>query len=208
MPTARARLALIGGFVAVGCYRSGIPDPRVAAQEYAHAAERADADAIYGMLTRDAQRAYGTAGTRRLVADSRKELVRQGGALASPGSKVSARARVRFADGEQVELEIENGAFKLSSAGTLPAGAHSPVQALDELRQALARRSYASLLRVLSNEKKSALEGDMRSLVSGLEQPDTLDVKVNGDTAEVQVPGGHFVKLKREAGIWRVEDFD
>ena len=26
--------------------------------------------------------------------------------------------------------------------------------------------------------------------------------------AEVLVPGGHRVKLKREAGVWRIQDFD
>ena len=32
--------------------------------------------------------------------------------------------------------------------------------------------------------------------------------RVRGDEAEVQVPGGHWVRLKQEAGIWRVRDFD
>ena len=73
---------------------------------------------------------------------------------------------------------------------------------------ALARRSYAGVVRVLSSESRSAVENDMKSLVQGLEQPETLEVKVTGDRAQVQVPGGHSVKLKREAGFWRVEDFD
>ena len=32
--------------------------------------------------------------------------------------------------------------------------------------------------------------------------------QVSGDAATVPVPGGYQVKLKREDGIWRVEDFD
>jgi len=31
---------------------------------------------------------------------------------------------------------------------------------------------------------------------------------VTGDAATVSVPGGHSVKLKREGGVWRVDDFD
>jgi hypothetical protein len=44
-------------------------------------------------------------------------------------------------------------------------------------------------------------------MVEGLDEPGTLPVQVNGDAAVVSVPGGHQVKLKREAGVWRVEYF-
>ena len=61
---------------------------------------------------------------------------------------------------------------------------------------------------MLSLETRDALETDLRSLVEGLENPQTLDVKVSGDNAVVTVPGGHQVKLKREAGVWKIQDFD
>jgi hypothetical protein len=185
-----------------------MPDPRSTADEYAKAVEQGDTEAIYALLTSDAQRAHGRAGVKKLAQDSKHELTRNAHAVASPDSKVEMNATVRFADGEQAELEVQEGKFRVGSAGALPEGARTPAEALSELRQALARRSYSGILRVLSNESKSSLENDLRSLVEGLEQPETLDVKVVGDTAEVSVPGGHSVKLKREAGIWRVEDFD
>jgi hypothetical protein len=43
--------------------------------------------------------------------------------------------------------------------------------------------------------------------VRGLQDPETLEIEVEGDRAEVELPGGHVVKLKREAGAWRIEDF-
>ena len=52
------------------------------------------------------------------------------------------------------------------------------------------------------------MENDLRSLVDGLNEPETLEVKVTGDGALVPVPGGHQVKLKRDSGVWRVDDFD
>lgn len=170
--------------------------------------ERGDSERVYGMLTRDAQRAHGKEGVRRMVGESRPELARTARQAASDRSRVEMIATVRFADGEQAELPLEQGRFRVGSAGALPQGARTPAQALAELRQALARRSYPGIMRVLSSESRSALENDMRSLVDGLEQPETLDVKITGDKAEVSVPGGHSVKLKREAGIWRIEDFD
>lgn len=206
---------ILVGFFAAGaplglsaCGGPTIPDPREAARAYADAARRGDADAIHAMLTREAQRDFGPEGTRRLVQESRPELLRQSQALTSSDARVEAMAEVRFADGESALLELQGSQFRVGSAGTLPSRARTPAQALDDLRKALARRSYPALLGVLSNESKSALENDLRSLVLGLEQPETLDIRVSGDTAEVQVPGGHVVKLKREAGVWRVEDFD
>ncbi len=201
-------LAALAATPAIACSRSALPDPSDAAAEYARAAERGDADAIFGMLTEKARTAQGKEGTRRLVNDSRAELARQGRALASPQASVKIGARLRYADGEQVELDVEEGRFAIRSASVLPAGARTPAQALSELRAALARRSYAALIRVLSSETRSSMENDLRSLVEGLEQPETLDVKVSGDSAEVEVPGGHSIRLKREAGIWRIEDFD
>lgn len=193
---------------AAGCARSELPDPKTAAREYAAAVEKGDSAAVYSMLTSDARRAQGKQGVERLVRESKTEITRAAKAAASADSKVEMLATVRFEDGEQAELSVEDGEFRVQSAGALPHGARTPAQALAELRQALARRSYAGILRVLSSESRSSLENDLRSLVDGLEQAETLDVKVTGDRAEVRVPGGHSVKLKREAGIWRIEDFD
>jgi hypothetical protein len=192
----------------LGCSRPAIPDPRPAARAYAAAAQRGDAEAIHGMLTREARRNYGADGTRRLVADTRAELGRRGQALGSAQSTVRTTAVVRFLDGEQAELVVQDGQLRIGAADALPMGAHTPAQALNELRIALARRSYAALLQVLTSEARSAVDNDLRSLVVGLEHPETLDVRVSGDTAQVEIPGGHSVTLKREAGVWRVEDFD
>lgn len=204
----RAGLALFVLVSGAACSRPALPDPRAAAARWSEAAQRGDADAMYEMLTEDARRTYGRDGTRRLVAANQKEIAGEARALGASGTEVEATATVRFADGEQAVLEVEEGRFKVGSAGALPSGARTPAQALAELRQALARRSYAGMMRVLSSDTKNAVENDLRSLVTGLEQPETLDVKVTGDTAEVQVPGGHSVRLKREFGVWRIEDFD
>ncbi|MGC4088891.1 MAG: DUF4159 domain-containing protein [Polyangiaceae bacterium] len=113
---------------------------------------------------------------------------------------------VRYEDGEQAELALESGVFRVGSASALPAAARTPAEALAGLRQALARRSYMALVRVLSAETRGAVESDLSSIVDGLQDPDTLEVQVSGDDAEVELPSGHSVRLKREAGVWRVED--
>jgi hypothetical protein len=192
-----------------GCGAGRVPDPRGAVSAYAEAAARGDADAIYEMMSDKGRRALSRDEVRRIVSDEKAELADQGKAVTATGVVVRSRARVRFADGEDATLVVdEQGVFRIATADALPAGARSPEQALEQLRRVLARRSYAGLMRVLSPATRSAIEGDLRSLVIGLEHPEGLEVNVAGDAATVQIPGGHEVKLRREAGVWHVEDFD
>ncbi|MCS6900002.1 MAG: hypothetical protein RMJ98_09900 [Myxococcales bacterium] len=192
----------------LGCGASALPNPREAVQAYARAAQAGDADALHEMLTERSQRALGKDGVHQAVEDARMELGEQGQRLADPSVRVEQTARVRYGDGEEVVLVFENGAFRISSADALPAGAKTPGQALEQLRRVLARRSYAGLMRVLSRETRDAIERDLRGLVEALERPEGLEVKVQGDTALVPLSGGHRVRLRREGGRWAVEDFD
>jgi hypothetical protein len=194
--------------LALGCASQRIPDPKVTARAYASAAERGDADAIYALLTPEGRRALGPAGTKQLVQESKSELGRTARAIRSNDARVEASAETRFSDGESATLVLENGRFYVDAASLLPARPRSPSQALAGLRRALARRSYPALMAVMSGDSRGALESDVGALVDALEHPETLDIQVNGDAAEVQVPSGHRVLLKREAGVWRVLDFD
>jgi len=191
-----------------GCASQRVPDPKVTARAYASAAQRGDADAIYALLTLEGQRALGPSGTKQLVQESKTELGRTARAIQSQDARVEASAEARFSDGESATLVLEDGNFYVDAASLLPARPRTPSQALSGLRRALARRSYPALMALMSSDSRGALESDVGALVSGLEHPETLDVQVNGDAAEVQLPSGHRILLKREAGIWRVLDFD
>jgi hypothetical protein len=195
-------------FGVAGCSPAPIPEPHAATAEYAKAVERNDVRAVYSMLTDEAKVAYGVDGTRRLLADAREEVLRQTKAVSSDRAKFHAVAEVPYVDGERAVVEVEDGRYRISAAAGLPFGARTPGAALSELRRALAQRSYAALMRVLTSDTRGSLEGDMRTLVDGLERPETLEVKIHGESAEVSVPGGHRVLLKREGGVWRIHDFD
>jgi hypothetical protein len=200
--------ALLLSAFAAGCATTTIPDPKDAVQAYAEAAAKGDADAIYEMLSEKSKRGLSKDEVKKLVADERAELSDQAKAVTAPGVVVKARAKVRYGDGEDASLELEGDEFRIATADALPAGARTPQQALSQLRRVLARRSYAGLMQVLTSSTRSAIEADLRSLVKGLEEPEALEVDQTGDSATIQIPGGHKVKLKREGGVWRVEDFD
>jgi hypothetical protein len=160
------------------------------------------------MLTEEDRRAISREEVRALVARDRQELRDEAALVTAPTTHTEATAKIRFRDGEQATLVLEGGRFRVSSAGTMPGGARSPEEALEQLRRALARRSYAALLRVLSPATRAAVERDLRGLVTVLEKSGTLPVEQSGDVATVQAPGGHRVKLRREGTVWYVEDFD
>jgi hypothetical protein len=191
-----------------GCASAGVPDPRASARAYADAASRGDADKLYAMMTTSARQSRSLADARKVVDDERGELADQARDIDRADVRVEATARLRFSDGEEAALELRNGRYWVTAAGALPGGARTPEEALDQLRRVLARRSYPALMRVLSPGTRAAIENDVRALVDGLSEPATLPVRLNGDAAVIPVPGGHQVKLKREGGVWRVDDFD
>jgi hypothetical protein len=202
------RLAL-GSIVGLGltaCGKPSMPDPRDAAKRYAEALEKGDHAAVYALLTQNSKRRFGTSGTRKLMDGARAELLAQARAASSPSARMQAEAELRFEDGDSVVLVLEDDAFKVGSAGTFPAEPRTPAQALSALRRALAVRSYPALVRLLSAEGRGAVEGDLRALVEGLDHSETLEVEVDGDSARVAVPGGYVIKLRREFGVWRIED--
>jgi hypothetical protein len=194
--------------LATACISSGVPDPRAAVDAYARAAERGDADALYGMMTTTSRQSRSREQVRAVVTDERAELAEQARGIAGKDVRLEATARLRFADGEEAALDLHDGRYWITAAGALPGGARTPEEALDQLRRVLARRSYAGLLRLLSPATRAAVENDLRALVDGLGEPATLPVQVTGDAAVVSVPGGHRVKLRREGGVWRIDDFD
>jgi hypothetical protein len=208
IPAPLSVLLLVSLSLATDCASASVPDPHAAVRAYSDAAIRGDAAALYAMMTTSSRQARSKVDTKKMADDERDELAEQARDLQRSDVRVEATARLRYADGEEAALELRDGRFWVTAAGALPGGARTPEQALDQLRRVLARRSYSALMRVLSPGTRAAVENDVRTLVDGLSDPGTLPVQVNGDAAVVPVPGGHQVKLKREAGVWRVEDFD
>jgi hypothetical protein len=202
-----ALLAALGLAVAA-CAGADVPDPKSAAEAFGRATAKGDADAVYALMSDAAKNERTRDEVGAIVKDLRDELQQKGAAVSAKDARVEATARLRFADGEEAALDLERGRFYVTSAGALPGGARTTEEALDQLRRVLARRSYAGLMRVLSPATRAAIEQDVRSLVVGLDRADSLPVTLAGDAATVAVPGGHHVRLKREAGVWRVEDFD
>ncbi len=202
-------LTVLVGWFAAGCASSTlVPRPEDAVSRYLAAVRVQDADALYGLLSPDSRRALSRADVARLLAEQKDELSQHAAALSGPGQVVTTHARIRYGDGEIVSVKMSHGAFVIDAATGLPASARTPVQALSQLRAVLARRSFGGLMRVLSARTRALIEAEFRSLVEGLNEPESLTIDVGSDVATVVLTGGHRVRLRREDGAWHVDDID
>ncbi len=203
------RFALpVAALACVACASKPFPDPRLAAQRWADAIEKGDDKAMYSLLTDASRRMQGPEGVARLLAQDRKELSALANAAAAPNARLDTSAEVSYADDRSARVVLEDGQFRVAAVGALPAGAQNPRDALRQLREVLARRSFAGLLRVVTRDTAESLEGSLQDLVSALAEPATIEVQIEGRRATVQLPGGHTVTLEHEDGVWRVKDFD
>lgn len=143
-----------------------------------------------------------------MLARDGKELVAVAAAAIAPNARLETLARVSYGDGHSASVVLEDGAFRVAAAAALPAHAATPEAALQELREVLARRSFAGLLRVLTADAGTTLDSHLTSVVSALADPAAIEIVVDGRRATVRLRGGHTVKLEREDGAWRVRDFD
>lgn len=201
-------LAAVACTAFLGCGAGRVPDPKSAAEAYAAAAARGDGDALYDLLPEKTKREVSRADVVRTVQAEREELKEASKHFAGKRLRVRARAVLRFDDGEEASLSLQDGVYRVDATSELLSGAPTPTLALQQFRRALARRSYVALLRVLTPETRAAVEAEVRALVEGLEHPEELQVHVAGEAATIHLAGGHIVKLKRDAGVWFVDDFD
>ena len=199
-------LATIAFLAGQGCGGAQTPDPSAALARYRAAAETGDAEALYGLLSRDAQRRYNREEIAAFISADGVELQERSKAFANAGVFAEIRAEVRLANGQVAALRLEDGRYRVSSAQALPTVSASPVQALSRLRAAIQDRDYRALLRLLSSEARTAAEQERAILLDDLGQPSSLSIEVDGDRARVTLPSGREISLKREDGSWRFDD--
>lgn len=205
----RSFLALLAAAALLtGCASSRVPDPKPTLDAYVKAAQSGDDAALFDLMTEKSKERLGRDGAKRAVTDAKDELRDLGAAASAKDASRKTEAKVGFEDGDVATLVLEDGAFKLVRADGLPPAAKSPREALSALRRALLRAELGPLSRVMTREARDAAQKDIAGLVRDLAHPSQLDVRVQGDKAQVTTPSGHAVKLRRANGVWSVEEFD
>lgn len=205
----RACLALSLLTVAACAKTSSIPDPRAAAEAWADAAERGDADTLHGMLSKRSKATVSRAEVAATVASAKGELKDQAKEIREAKGKISAVAVVQWDDGTEASLVLENGRFTVKSAMLMPGGGASPAEAVAGFRDALRRRSYPALLRMLTPALRATVEAQLRGLEKSIGDPNKLPYPSDsGDEVEIKLENGHKLRLKRVDKTWYIENFE
>ncbi len=194
--------------VLTGCAAGALPSPQPTIDAYVNATKHGDHAALHALLPERDRVRLSADDVSALIKDNAAEVRAQATKFIGPSVIAEAKAELTFEDGEKVTLDLERGQFQIGTVGTLPGGGATPSQAIAELRRALSARSYPALLRALTPKARRIMEDLLRSIATSLAHPEALPIVEAGDTAEVRVPGGHYVKLRREGAEWHVEFFE
>ncbi len=205
----RARWLLLFALAFVGC--GGGPreeGPSRAVERYAGALARGDAPAAWALLDEEARRGRTAARHGELMTANATELREQAEALAraAGAETIDAHARVELASGESVVLVLEEGGWRVDGGVLDAAGLATPLDAVAAFRRALMRRDLPGIERVMSRQTRAEWEEEIRRLVESTEDPDDLEVELQGNRARVRTTGGGSIELVRESGEWRVVD--
>lgn len=196
----------------IACARtSSVPDPRAAAEEWAAAAEKGDAEALHGMLSKRSRATLSKADVAATVASTRVELKDQAAEIRDKAQKnqIVAVAILRWDDGTEASLILEKGAFRVKNAILMPGGGATPTEAVAGFREALKRRSYPALLRFLSPSLRATVEAQLKGLENSIGDPEKLPYPTDtGDEMEIKLENGHKIKLKRVDKTWYIENFE
>lgn len=202
------RAALVGlALFGLGC-APAIPDPAHTARDFARACARGDAETVQRMLSDDQRRALDARAVATRLREGGAEGIVRCKALAEAPLAVQGHASMTFATGESATVVYEGGTPRIAAAGAMPGGGATPEAALASFRSSIVRLLAGPSLGPLTSSARQRTSERLRALATGLARPDALFIDVAGDRAKVDLDAGHFVSLRREAGLWRVESFE
>jgi hypothetical protein len=178
----------------VGC--GGAPeDPAATRTALADALARHDRAAIAALRQRPAGPGAG----------DEAELAALGEAIRTAPFEERALVDLAGPEGTRtVVLVRENGALRVASGILGVPSLDTPERAIAALHRALVRELEQGVGGVLAEPERSAWVEERSRYRDGTAEPDSLDVRIDGDRAHTITPLGDEIVLVREGGDWRV----
>ncbi len=196
-------------------------DPSSVLKAYAKALEDGRAEDAYRMLSDEARRGISLEAFRRLVKDSPDEVREIGRALTRPTAPPVVTATVTGPNGQELQLVLEGGAWRVEATAIDLYAQDSPRHAVQGFVRALERKRYDVVLRYVPDGHKEGLDAaklkaaweghdkeEMDQVLSALKQAlPTAAIEETGERATMPYGAG-TLQLVRERGLWKIEDFD
>src|SRR3984957_10399221 len=196
-------------------------DPTAVLRAYAAALEEGRADDAYRLLSDDARRGTSLEAFRRMVKDDPDQVREVGRSLERPTAPPIVTAKVVAPDGQELDLVLEKGAWKIDATAIDLYTQDSPRHAVQGFVRALERKRYDVILRYVPDGHKEGLDAaklkssweghdkeEMEQVLSALKQAlPTASIEETGERATMPYGAG-TMQLVREHGLWKIEDFD
>jgi hypothetical protein len=210
--------------IALVCVACGAPraeDPQSALRAYARALDEGRADDAYRMLSEEARRGISLEAFRRMVKDSPDDVREIAKALGRPTSTPVVTATVTSSSGQELQLVLENGKWKVEATAIDLYAQDTPRHAIQGFVRAVERKRYDVVLKFVPDTHKEGLDAaklkaaweghdkeEIEQVVSALKQAlPTASIEETGDRATM-AHGAGTMQLVRERGLWKIEDFD
>jgi hypothetical protein len=207
--------------LAMGCGGGQAENPQAALRAYAHALEQGRADDAYRMLSDEARRGVSIDAFRRMVKDSPDDVREIGRSLERPTTAPVVTAVVTTPAGQELDLVLENGKWKIESSAIDLYTQDTPRHAVQGFVRALERKRYDVILKYVPEGHKEGLDAaklrssweghdkeEMEQVLSSLKQAlPNATIEETGERATMPYGAG-TMQLVREHGLWKIEDFD
>jgi hypothetical protein len=203
------------------CASSGSQDPESTLHAYAKALEDGRAADAYRLLGDDARRGISFEAFKKTIDSNPDDAKEIGRALSRPTTPAVITATVTAPNGDALELVWNSGAWKVEASAIDLYRDDSPRHAIQGYVRALERKRYDVILRYVPDahregldaaKLKAAWEGpdkdEIAQVLAGLKQAlPAGSVEEAGDHAQLAYGAG-VIKLVKEHGRWKIEDFD
>lgn len=215
------RFGIVLLLAATACSGRGAEDPHSVLRAYSRALDEGRAENAYRLLSEEARRGVSLEAFRRMVKDNPEEVREIAKALARPTSTPVVTATVTSAAGQELQLVLENGKWKVEAAAVDLYAQDTPRHAIQGFVRAVERKRYDVVLKYVpdahregldATKLKGAWEGhdkeEIDQVVASLKQAlPAAQIEETGDRATMAYSQG-TMQLVRERGLWKIEDFD
>jgi hypothetical protein len=205
----------------IACSSPRAEDPHSVLRSYSRALDEGRAEDAYRMLSEEARRGVSLEAFRRMVKDNPEEVREIAKALSRPTATPVVTATVTSSTGQELQLVLENGKWKVEATAIDLYAQDTPRHAIQGFVRAVERKRYDVVLKYVPdahkegldpNKLKTAWEGhdkeEIEQVVSNLKQAlPAATIEETGDRATMSYGPG-TMQLVRERGLWKIEDFD
>lgn len=215
------RSAWVLALFLTACAGSSAEDPGAVLRDYSRALQEGRADDAYRLLSEDARRGISLEAFRRMVKDNPDDVREIGRSLARPTAAPVVTATVTTPAGQELQLVLENGVWKVDASAVDLYAQDTPRHAVQGFVRALDRKRYDVVLRFVPDSHKEGLDAaklkaswegeekqEMEQVLAALKQAlPSASIEETGEQASMPYGAG-TLHLVRERGVWKIENFN